>query len=72
MSENKYSVVELKAKAVKIISTKSDEQNSWYMSLEEIYKIVFDEFFDYLELADLEKQRRKELYEQLKAEFEGK
>lgn len=72
MSENNYSVAELKAKAVEFISTKGTHNDEWYTTEQALYSIGIDEFFDYLEAPDLEKQKRKELYEQLCFEFEGK
>ena len=71
MSEKKYSIIDLKSKADEIIASKCNDYDDWYLSAKEIYSSVLKEFFDYLELHDLQKQKRKQLYEQLKAEFEG-
>lgn len=72
MSEKEYSIADLKSKAADIVSKKCSEYDDWYLSAKDIYNSVLTEFISYLELHDLEKHKRKELYEQLKAEFENK
>jgi hypothetical protein len=72
MSTKTYTIEELKQQAIKFISTKGTWKDEWWGPEQSLYSTGIDEFFDYLEAPDLEKQKRKELYEQLKAEFEGK
>ena len=72
MSTKAYTIEELKQQAIKFISTKGTWEDEWYADEQSLYSTGIDEFFDFLETDSVAKQKRKELYEQLKAEFEGK
>ena len=72
MNTKTYTIEELKLQACKFISTKGTWDDEWYLDEQSLYSTGIDAFFDFLEADSVDKQKRKELYEQLKAEFEGK
>ena len=62
----------LQKKIAEFVSEKQDSyRNEWYLTDQELASSVLDEFVEFVDRENIEKEKRRKLYEELKKEFEN-
>ena len=60
----------LQKKIAEFVSEKDNSHNNeWYVTDREIASSILDEFVDFVDHENIEKEKRRKLYEELKKEF---
>lgn len=60
----------LKKKIAEFVSEKQDSyKNEWYVTDQELASSILDEFVEFVDHENIEKEKRRKLYEYLKKEF---